>query len=108
MSKLFLVSFAFTGLFFALYYFSWEAFRLRIPSQLLHNSQENAYPPFVRRIVAVGDLHSDYTNAVKVLHFAGVVDDLGNWDGGVDYFVQTGDIIDRRVTSVSGNVMTRH
>lgn len=51
--------------------------------------------PFTRHIVAVGDLHGDYPNALKVLKFSGVVDDDGNWSGDVDFFVQTGDIIDR-------------
>lgn len=50
---------------------------------------------FVRKIVAVGDLHGDMGNARKVLKLAGVVDDNGDWTGDVDYFVQTGDIIDR-------------
>jgi len=50
---------------------------------------------FVRRIVAVGDLHGDYNNAFKVLHMADVVDANGSWTGNVDYFVQTGDIVDR-------------
>ena len=30
---------------------------------------------------------------------AGVVDEQGNWSGGVDFFVQTGDIIDRSVNA---------
>lgn len=50
---------------------------------------------FRRRIVAVGDLHGDMPNAQKVLHMAGVVDGKGHWSGGIDFFVQTGDIIDR-------------
>jgi hypothetical protein len=50
---------------------------------------------FSRRIVAVGDLHGDYPNALKVLKMTDVVDDDGNWTGKVDWFVQTGDIIDR-------------
>lgn len=53
---------------------------------------------FRRHIVAVGDLHGDYGNARKVLQFAGVVDDMGDWTGDVDFFVQTGDIIDRYAT----------
>lgn len=52
---------------------------------------------FERRIVAVGDLHGDYGNALKVLEMAGVVNENGSWTGDVDYFVQTGDIIDRWV-----------
>ena len=50
---------------------------------------------FVRRIVAVGDLHGDFGNARKVLEMSGVVDKEGEWTGHVDFFVQTGDIIDR-------------
>ncbi|KAH8814692.1 Metallo-dependent phosphatase-like protein [Flagelloscypha sp. PMI_526] len=46
-------------------------------------------------IVAVGDLHGDMPNARRVLNFAGVVDDFGDWTGDVDFFVQTGDIVDR-------------
>jgi len=51
--------------------------------------------PFTRHIVAVGDLHGDLPNARRVLHFAGVTDEYGNWTGNADFFVQTGDIIDR-------------
>jgi Calcineurin-like phosphoesterase len=54
--------------------------------------------PFVRHIVAVGDLHGDMSNARRVLQFSGVVDEYGNWTGHADFFVQTGDIIDRWVT----------
>jgi hypothetical protein len=50
---------------------------------------------FVRRIVAVGDLHGDFGNARKVLEMSGVIDTTGKWTGDVDFFVQTGDIIDR-------------
>jgi len=50
---------------------------------------------FVRRIVAVGDLHGDFGNTRKVLEMSGVIDKEGKWTGQVDFFVQTGDIIDR-------------
>lgn len=50
---------------------------------------------FKRKIVAVGDLHGDLGNAYKVLKMAGVVTEAWNWSGDVDFFVQTGDIIDR-------------
>ena len=66
------------------------------PSRPGHNPGET--PTFSRRIVAVGDLHGDLPNAHAVLHMAGVVDEKGNWANGVDYFVQTGDIIDRWVS----------
>lgn len=47
------------------------------------------------RIVAVGDLHGDYQNAIKTLQMAGLVDKKHNWNGGNTIFVQTGDIVDR-------------
>ena len=59
----------------------------------LENSQDRTR--FRRHIVAVGDLHGDMGNARKVLRFSGVVDEKGDWSGDVDFFVQTGDIIDR-------------
>ena len=51
--------------------------------------------------MAVGDLHGDMPNALKVLQLGGVVDEYGNWTGDVDYLVQTGDIIDRCVIQTS-------
>ncbi|EEB94583.1 hypothetical protein MPER_06582, partial [Moniliophthora perniciosa FA553] len=63
-------------------------------SQKLQGEPETS-KPFTRHIVAVGDLHGDFSNALKVLQFSGVVDDYGNWTGNADFFVQTGDIIDR-------------
>ncbi|KAL1754441.1 Metallo-dependent phosphatase-like protein [Schizophyllum commune] len=55
----------------------------------------DAPPAFRRHIVAVGDLHGDLPNALKVLKFSGVIDEAGDWSGIPDFFVQTGDIIDR-------------
>ena len=57
--------------------------------------------PFSRHIVAVGDLHGDLSNARRVLDFSGVIDEFGDWSGDVDFFVQTGDIIDRCAECVS-------
>ncbi len=59
----------------------------------------NAPKTYSRHIVAVGDLHGDYPSASKVLQFSGVTDENDDWAGGVDFFVQTGDIIDRFVIS---------
>lgn len=78
-----------------------ESFLDKRPKAHKHHSvaQPDAIPPvkgeFSRKIVAVGDLHGDLPNAQQVLQMAGVVDKDGNWSGGVDIFVQTGDIIDR-------------
>ena len=57
--------------------------------------------PFTRHIVAVGDLHGDMPNARRVLDFSGVIDEFGDWSGDVDFFVQTGDIIDRCAEHIS-------
>jgi len=58
-------------------------------------ARESGRQPFSRHIVAVGDLHGDLHNARRVLDFSGVIDEFGDWSGDVDFFVQTGDIIDR-------------
>jgi hypothetical protein len=49
----------------------------------------------VERIVAIGDLHGDYTNYLATLQAAGLVDKRGKWTGGAAHLVQTGDIPDR-------------
>jgi hypothetical protein len=49
----------------------------------------------VERIVAVGDLHGDYDQFVKVLQDAGVINNRLNWIGGKTHLVQLGDVPDR-------------
>ncbi len=49
----------------------------------------------VGRIVAVGDVHGDYEQFVKLLRSAGLIDDNEDWAGGATHFVQTGDVPDR-------------
>mmetsp|Transcript_1874 Transcript_1874/g.3904 ORF Transcript_1874/g.3904 Transcript_1874/m.3904 type:complete len:389 (+) Transcript_1874:40-1206(+) len=49
----------------------------------------------VPRLVAVGDLHGDFENAMQVLQFSQVIDAEGHWIGGTAHLVQTGDIVDR-------------
>jgi hypothetical protein len=49
----------------------------------------------VERIVAVGDIHGDCDNFVKIIKSAGLVDERLKWTGGKTHFVQTGDILDR-------------
>lgn len=63
------------------------------PPQLVENINELS--KFTRKIVAVGDLHGDLKNALKVLKMSDVVDEKGDWSGKIDVFAQTGDIIDR-------------
>jgi TPR repeat protein len=47
------------------------------------------------RIVAIGDVHGDYEQFVKVLESAGLIDGAGDWTGGRAHLVQTGDVVDR-------------
>jgi len=49
----------------------------------------------VDRIVAVGDLHGDYDQFIKVLQDAGVINKRMNWIGGKTHLVQLGDVADR-------------
>ena len=49
----------------------------------------------VERIVAVGDVHSDYDRLVDVLRTADLVDGRNAWIGGKAHLVLVGDFIDR-------------
>jgi hypothetical protein len=49
----------------------------------------------VDRVVAVGDVHGDYENFVRVLQMAGVVDERTRWSAGKTVLVQLGDVPDR-------------
>lgn len=49
----------------------------------------------VERIVAIGDIHGDYDNFLKVLKEANIVNRRGNWIAGETHLVQLGDVPDR-------------
>ncbi len=49
----------------------------------------------VDRVIAVGDIHGDYEQFIKVLESAELIDGDGNWIGGKAHLVQTGDVVDR-------------
>lgn len=49
----------------------------------------------VDRIVAVGDVHGDYSQFVTVLRQARIIDEKERWIGGSSHLVQTGDVLDR-------------
>ncbi len=49
----------------------------------------------VERIVAVGDVHGDHEQFVKVLRAAKVIDKDRNWIAGKTHLVQLGDVLDR-------------
>jgi Calcineurin-like phosphoesterase len=47
------------------------------------------------RVVAVGDVHGDYDQLVRVLKGAALLDERLGWAGGRTHLVQTGDRVDR-------------
>lgn len=47
------------------------------------------------RLLAIGDLHGDITNAKEILRFAQIVDCDGKWISGRDTVIQVGDVLDR-------------
>lgn len=59
------------------------------------NSQLDALPEQVPTIIAIGDMHGDYTAYESLMLASGLMDGNGNWSGGNRIFVQTGDIPDR-------------
>jgi hypothetical protein len=61
-------------------------------------SPATAAPP--QRIVAVGDLHGDYSAWQDIARAAGLIDASGHWAGGKTVLVQMGDITDRWADSL--------
>lgn len=57
-----------------------------------------AAPP--HRIVAVGDLHGDFSAWRDILRSASLVDNNGHWTGGDTVLIQTGDAVDRGPNSL--------
>ncbi|MCF6263735.1 MAG: metallophosphoesterase [Xanthomonadales bacterium] len=53
----------------------------------------------VERVIAIGDLHGDYQQFVKIMQSAGLMNTKGKWTGGKTHLVQTGDITDRGADS---------
>ena len=49
----------------------------------------------VDHVVAIGDVHGDYGNYLKVLEGAGIVNARGQWAAGETHLVQLGDVPDR-------------
>jgi hypothetical protein len=49
----------------------------------------------VKKIVAIGDIHGDFNNFVKILRDLNIIDENFQWIAGTTHLVQTGDILDR-------------
>ncbi|KAI9591273.1 Metallo-dependent phosphatase-like protein [Syncephalis fuscata] len=48
-----------------------------------------------RNVIAIGDLHGDFDNAIATMQMAGLIDSHKKWIAVNTVFVQTGDLIDR-------------
>src|SRR3954453_6667317 len=59
-----------------------------------------AATPAPQRIVAVGDLHGDYSAWQDIARGAGLIDGSGHWSGGATTLVQLGDVTDRGADSL--------
>ena len=62
---------------------------------MLGGSVAPAQQPAGPRIVAVGDLHGDYSAWIDIARGAGLIDGRGRWAGGRTTLVQLGDLPDR-------------
>ena len=57
-------------------------------------------PPQPARIVAIGDLHGDFSVWRDIAGGAGLVNSAGHWTGGSATLVQVGDVVDREPDSL--------
>ena len=73
----------------------WRNFRLFIAAGLAAVCAGGAAPPQPARIVAVGDLHGDFSVWRDIAGAAGLIDGDGHWAGGATTLVQVGDVVDR-------------
>ena len=54
------------------------------------NQDSSQSIPLNQKIIAIGDLHGDYKNALQTFMMAGIANKEGNWIAGKTIFVQTG------------------
>ncbi|KAM0786442.1 hypothetical protein ACM66B_001905 [Microbotryomycetes sp. NB124-2] len=76
--------------------------RAHLDSESTYNKQhvlkpgsESPFRGYKQRIVAVGDVHGDFSALTSILRRSNLIDLRNNWIGGKDIFVQTGDNVDR-------------
>lgn len=65
-----------------------------LPKEKVPSFSKSSFPA-AERVVAIGDLHGDYSATERVFRLAGVIDDAGHWSGENMVLVQTGDQLDR-------------
>jgi hypothetical protein len=73
----------------------WRTVRCVVAAALAAATAAAPPPPQPARIVAVGDLHGDFSVWRDIAGGAGLVDPNGHWTGGKTTLVQVGDVVDR-------------
>lgn len=73
----------------------WTTLRLAFAAAIAAAPAVALPPPQPQRIVAVGDLHGDYSVWRDIAGAAGIVGAKGQWTGGRTTLVQLGDVVDR-------------
>ncbi len=73
----------------------WRTVRLVVAAAVAASPACALPPPQPTRIVAVGDLHGDFSVWRDIAGAAGIVDLSGHWSGGRTVLVQVGDMVDR-------------
>ena len=73
----------------------WTCFRLILAAAVAASPAVALPPPQPTRIVAVGDLHGDYSAWRDIAGAARLVGPGGQWTGGRTTLVQVGDVVDR-------------
>ena len=78
----------------------WSRTRIILAAALMAAPSFAAPPSAPTRIVAVGDLHGDFSVWRDIARGAGLVDARGHWSGGKTTLVQVGDMVDRGPDSI--------
>jgi Calcineurin-like phosphoesterase len=76
----------------------WSPLALLVAAVLSLTVPASAAP--LHRIVAVGDLHGDFSAWQDILRGAGLIDTKGHWAAGETVLIQTGDAVDRGPNSL--------
>lgn len=74
--------------------------RLMLMVLIMLTAAPVAAQPVAARIVAVGDLHGDFSAWIDIARDARLVDPANHWIGGKTILVQTGDMVDRGADSL--------
>ena len=73
----------------------WKQVRILFAAAVVAAPAAGPSTPEPQRIVAVGDLHGDYSAWRDIASASGIVGPRGRWAGGRTTFVQVGDVVDR-------------